>query len=67
MNRKLEARWFTNSSGCVGIVKSTVDDQPHRYFIGGGYGLDEMYDAERIADWGSSFPTEIGDQLFAVI
>lgn len=67
MSRKLEARWFANSTGCTGIVKSTIDDQPHRYFIGAGYGLSEHEDIERIADWGSSFPTEIGDQLFAVI
>jgi hypothetical protein len=35
-----------------------------KYYIGHAGGYDSAHDAEQIAGWGSSFPTEAGDKLF---
>lgn len=63
----LDVMWFTNSTaanGCIGIVKVLDKWDGIKYYIGLGRGADAESDAQLIAGWGSSFPTESGDKLF---
>ena len=65
----LDSYWFTNTTsmnGCIGIVKVLDKWDGVKYYIGAGRGGDAASDAELIAGWGSSFPTEVGDKLFGV-
>jgi hypothetical protein len=62
----LNTRWFTNSVGCIGIVKVETDYDGIKYYIGGVAGNDEATDAQYVADWGSTFPENAGDVLFGV-
>ena len=61
----LDTYWFTNTTGCVGIVK-VLEWDGIKYYIGNAGGLDSAHDAEQIAGWGSSFSIEAGDKLFGV-
>lgn len=58
--------WFTNGMGTVGIVRVQTDHEGIMYYIGTGTGFSEEYDAQRIADWGSVFPTNVGNNLFGI-
>lgn len=59
-----EACWFTSNTGTVGIVKVIDAHEGVCYFISSVDGINEKQNKEFIADWGSRFPTEIGDRLF---
>ena len=61
----LDAYWFING----GIVRVETLDEGIKYYIRGIQANEwskPEKDAEYIADWGSSFPTEVGDVLFGV-
>lgn len=60
------AIWFTAAYGTVGIVRTESKYDGRQYFIGPAKGIDEEQDKELIADWGSRFPTDVGDKLFGV-
>jgi len=62
----LDKTWFTNRDGCTGIVRVETDYDGIKYFIGHAHGDDEDYDAEYVAEWGSTFPTYAGDALFGI-
>lgn len=54
-------RWF---AGVVGIVKVDVPYEGIKYYIGVGSGYNEECDTKYIADYGNTFPKEVGDLLF---
>jgi hypothetical protein len=60
----LESIWFTNASGCLGIVR--VEDQWEgiKYYIAAVGGLNAEQDEKFIASYGSTFPKDAGDVLF---
>jgi hypothetical protein len=59
----LDVKWYCGSSN-VGIVQVDFGDGIG-YYIGSPPVIrSEQEDAEWIADWGSSFPVEVGDVLF---
>lgn len=62
MVKILDTYWFNGG----GIVKVQTDYDGIKYYISGlsDFSESETADAERIAHWGSSFPTEVGDILF---
>ena len=58
--KAVDELWFTNSLGCIGIV--VMEDEftgNRRAYIGGATGTDQMRDAQRILDLGSSFTLEM--------
>lgn len=64
----IDVRWFCGQSN-VGIVKMKDEyDTIFKYYIGSPpgleWGLNEEEDKQWLADWGSYFPTEVGDVLF---
>lgn len=65
MRRSVDVKWFSNSTGTVGIVK--VQDSitgKFKYYIGAGKGVDEGFDSKYIAEWGSHFPLEAAIAIF---
>lgn len=64
----LDSLWFTGGTGtgCIGIVRTSDEYSGVQYFIGIGQGLNQDFDESEIADWGSRFPTNVGDLLFGV-
>lgn len=65
MSKILDVYWFCAGHGNVGIVR--VDDGFEiKYYVGQCSGIDAEKDAQWIADWGSSFPKDVGDILFKV-
>ena len=62
----LRTHWFTNKDGTIGIVHVKTEYDGLRYFIGRARGNDEIFDAQYIAEWGSSFPEDAGDVLFGL-
>lgn len=63
--RILDSTWFTNRDGCTGIVAVEDEYDGVKYYIGHVRGLDEKQDAQHVAEWGSTFPTDAGKALFA--
>lgn len=61
----LDVRWFCGRTN-VGIVRASDEYDGIKYYIAAVSGLDELYDAQFIADWGSTFPKEAGNKLFGV-
>ena len=62
----LGSRWFTAHT-LVGIVRVQTEYDGIRYYIGAvPHASTELADAEYIADWGSTFPNDVGDVLFQV-
>lgn len=55
-----DTMWFN----LVGIVKVKDQYDGVKYYIKEVSGLDEYQDAQNIANWGSSFPKDVGDLLF---
>lgn len=64
--RKYEVAWFCGRTN-VGIVKvpPLVTGDEAKYYIAAVAGHSESADIEFIADYGSLFPKEAGDALFA--
>jgi hypothetical protein len=63
----LDSIWFTNGTGVAGIVRVEVPHDGIKYYIGCiDNVMSEPDDAKRIADWGSTFPSDAGDMLFGV-
>jgi hypothetical protein len=62
----LDSYWFTNTtmSGCIGVVKIEDDYEGIKYYIGLGQGFDSDTDSRRIAECGSTFPAQAGQELF---
>jgi hypothetical protein len=61
----LDATWFTNRDGCTGIVAVEDEYEGVKYYIGHTLpNQGESQDAQYIAEWGSTFPTEAGKALF---
>lgn len=59
----LDCRWFND----VGIVRVETDHSGIRYYIKAVVNpTTEANDARMIAEWGTSFPTAVGDMLFGV-
>ena len=62
----LDKMWFNG----VGIVRVQTDFDGIKYYIKGmdGMGIEntEEEDAQLVADWGSTFPSDAGDVLFGV-
>lgn len=62
--------WFCGSSN-VGIVRVNDQYEGIKYYIGSPpgaeWGNDEEADKQWIADWGSTFPLAVGDQLFSYV
>jgi len=62
----LDVQWFSGRS-FVGIVRVESEWDGILYYIGAPPVVtDEETDAQWIADWGSTFPSSIGDMLFGV-
>ena len=65
----LDVMWYCGSSN-VGIVRVLDQYEGIKYYIGSPpgaeWGNDEEADKQWIADWGSSFPLEVGDKLFGI-
>ena len=63
----LAVQWFCGRSN-VGIVQVQDPWDGIKYYIGSPPRCkDEAADTQWIADWGSSFPINVGDQLFGVL
>ena len=61
--RVLDCRWFND----VGIVRVDNDYDGVRYYIKAVTSpTTAAQDARMIAEWGSIFPTAVGDMLFGV-
>jgi hypothetical protein len=62
----LETYWFIGG----GIVRVQTDYEGIKYYIRGygshAAGISQDYDAEYIANWGSTFPKAAGDALFGM-
>lgn len=66
MSRVLGTRWFCGRS-TVGIVRVETQYDGIKYYIGAvPVASTEEGDAKYIADWGSTFPSDVGDVLFEV-
>ena len=60
----LDVLWFSGSA-CIGIVKVEDEFDGIKYYINSCSGMDEEVDKQHIADWGTTFPFDIGEQLFS--
>lgn len=58
----LDAIWFSNGSGCIGIVKVRSYDEI-KFYISSVPGLSEDADKHYVADYGSRFPHAAGMEL----
>ncbi len=66
-------RWFS-SKDCIGVVQVVQSYQEEqylktgkadfKYYIGTAFGDNEKSDMQYIADWGSTFPKNVGDLMF---
>jgi hypothetical protein len=61
--KNLKATWFTNHSGCVGIVRGKPEVGEDKAYIGIVSGLDEELDKIYVAEFGSPFPIEAAKLL----
>ena len=61
----LESVWFTNSAGCVGIVRVT-SDYGTKYYVSAVPGVNKENDEQYIVNFGAQFPTAAGNVLFGV-
>lgn len=61
----LDTRWFCGRTN-VGIVRVDDEFDGIKYYIASVSGADESVDAEFIAQWGTTFPTEAGNKLFGI-
>ena len=61
----LDTRWFCGRTN-VGIVQVNDEYDGIKYYIASPAGHDESIDAQFIADWGSTFPKDVGDMLFGI-
>ena len=65
----LDVRWFCGRTE-VGIVQIEDEHSGIKYYIaappGEASGNNEEEDIQFIADWGSTFPKDVGDKLFGV-
>ena len=61
----LDTKWFCGRTN-VGIVRVEDEYDGIKYYIASPQGFDEEFDAQFIADWGSTFPKDAGDRLFGV-
>jgi hypothetical protein len=62
----LDTYWFTNRDDTTGIVRVETDYDGIKYYISPVSGDDERMDAQYVAEWGSTFPSNAGDVLFGV-
>lgn len=62
----LDIRWFCEGLGGCGIARIEDECDGIQYRIGARQGMSEEFDKWSIADWGSSFPKDVGDVLFGV-
>jgi hypothetical protein len=61
----LGVRWFTTGSSFIGIVQVESEYDGVKYYIKHIHPHStEERDAQIIADWGATFPKEVGDLLF---
>lgn len=58
-----DVMWFCGRTN-VGIVMVNDEYDGVKYYISAVSGVDEEYDKQFIADWGSTFPKDAGDALF---
>ena len=61
----LDVRWFCGKS-CIGVVRTQDEFDGIKYYIGSCQGQDEHQDMQMIADWGTTFPTDVGEVLFGI-
>ena len=64
--RIVKSTWFTNSTfvGCIGIVLcEDLKTGRQKAYIGTGNGNSEQFDADKIKNYGSTFPLEIAKKL----
>lgn len=62
----LDVKWFCGSSN-VGIARCLDEYTGEiKYYISAVEGINEHVDRQRIADFGSRFPTHVGDILFGI-
>lgn len=59
----INAYWFTNKDGCIGIVLVNTE-QGLKAYIGQAKGEKEQEDIEHIAKWGAKFTLETILDLF---
>ena len=66
----LDVKWYCSGHGNAGIVRVDDDFEGIKYYIGSfpgeERGHNEEEDMQWIANWGSSFPKDVGDLLFKV-
>ena len=65
MTKILDVYWFNNG----GIVRVQTEDEGIKYYIrsiDSGRNESEQEDAQFIADWGNTFPTDAGEVLFGL-
>lgn len=69
MSKIIDVKWFCGRT-MVGIVKVEDEYDGIKYYIasppGEAKGNNEQEDIQFIADWGSTFPKDVGDLLFGV-
>jgi hypothetical protein len=61
----IDVRWFCGRTQ-VGIVQVNEPYEGIKYYIASPPGDNEDEDTRFIADWGSTFPKDVGDVLFGV-
>lgn len=66
MTKVLDTYWACGRS-TIGIVRVQTEYDGIKYYIGSvPVPTTEEADARYIADWGSTFPTNVGDVLFHI-
>jgi len=65
----LDVKWFCGRTQ-VGIVRTQDEFDGIKYYIasppGEAHGFNESEDIQFIADWGSTFPKDVGEMLFGI-
>lgn len=62
----VDAIWFTNGSGCIGIVMVKDNGPDPMFYISSVLGHHEEDDREFVMNYGATFPFEAGLTLFGV-
>lgn len=63
-NNQVDVRWFSGRD-CIGVVRLNTGHEI-KYYIGVAAGDSAEEDMQLIVDWGTSFPTSVGDVLFGI-
>jgi len=60
----IDALWFTNIDGCIGIIVIEEDVTGDRKaYIGSARGKDQKVDTEKILAWGNKFSIDTAERI----